>query len=249
VNAPPPLPSGWFPDPHERHEYRWFNGTAWTADVADEGQRLIDPHGAAPLARNARPAAADGDGNGVAVAALTCGLVALVFAWMPLFVVIGITLGVLGLVLGVKGRRRARLVGSGRGLALTGLISGIAALVLSVLGVVLTVSLMGAVIDFIHPGPYDAEVVSCEMNPGEIDVKASLTNRSDALRSYTLYGVVSQPSGIPDLVAHLDDVEPGATRAVTLSRISSAPSDAGCEARLVVHGPSPWGIDVERVND
>ena len=27
MSSPPTLPSGWFPDPHGRHEYRWFNGS------------------------------------------------------------------------------------------------------------------------------------------------------------------------------------------------------------------------------
>ena len=119
MTVPGAMPSGWFPDPHGRHEYRWFNGHAWTADVSDDGRRMIDPHGAAPARRGDRP----GSGNGIAVAALTCGLVALVFAWMPLFVVSGFVLGVLGIVFGIRGRRRARLVGAGQGMALTGIVS------------------------------------------------------------------------------------------------------------------------------
>ena len=84
------MPSGWFPDPHGRHDYRWFNGTAWTADVSDDGRRLVDPYGAAPIGRGRT---GPGAGNGFATAAIMCGLVALLFAWMPVFVVIGIVLG------------------------------------------------------------------------------------------------------------------------------------------------------------
>ena len=104
MTDPAALPSGWFPDPHGRHDYRYFNGHSWTADVSDEGRRLVDPYGAAPLRRSDKPAS----GNGLAVAALTCGLVALLFAWMPVLVVIGVVLGVLGVVFGIRGRRRAR---------------------------------------------------------------------------------------------------------------------------------------------
>jgi hypothetical protein len=238
------MPSGWFPDPHGRHEYRYFNGHAWTADVADDGRRMIDPYGAAPLRRADRPDA----GNGIAVAALTCGLVALVFAWLPVFVVIGFTLGVLGVVFGVRGRRRARDVGSGHGMAMTGLISGSAALALSIVGIVFTVSFINELVDYMEPGPYDAHVVSCDVGPGGIDVAASLTNRSDEVRSYTVYGVVTRPRGVSDLVATLSDVAPGATEQVSMHRTRSG--EAGdCEVRLVVHGPTPYGLDMDRIDD
>src|ERR1044072_5801710 len=117
LTEPTALPSGWFPDPHGRHEYRYFNGHAWTADVADEGRRSVDPYGAAPMRRAGRPSA----GNGIAVAAISCGLVALLFAWMPVFVVVGAVLGVLAVVFGVKGRRRAKTLGHGHGMASAGM--------------------------------------------------------------------------------------------------------------------------------
>jgi hypothetical protein len=46
MNAAPP---GWNPDPTGRHEYRYWDGTAWTDDVADGGVAATDPVGdAAP---------------------------------------------------------------------------------------------------------------------------------------------------------------------------------------------------------
>jgi Protein of unknown function (DUF2510) len=33
----------WYGDPTGRHEYRYWDGTAWTADVADSGQTSVDP--------------------------------------------------------------------------------------------------------------------------------------------------------------------------------------------------------------
>lgn len=47
----------WYEDPTGRHQYRYWDGTAWTADVADSGQTSSDPldqsgpgHGAAGAA-------------------------------------------------------------------------------------------------------------------------------------------------------------------------------------------------------
>jgi hypothetical protein len=168
---------------------------------------------------------------------------------MPVFVVIGIVLGVLAVVFGIRGRRRARQTGVGSGTALTGLIGGTAALVLSMVGIVLTVALMRALDHFMSPGPVRAEVVSCTVGPGAIDVEGSVTNLSDSRRSYTVYGVVSEPGGTPDLVERLSDVEPGATVAVRMHRSGRGDSTGNCDARLVVHGPAPWGYDPGRIDD
>ena len=36
-------PAGWYPDPSGRHEYRFFTGHDWTADVVDNGTHSTDP--------------------------------------------------------------------------------------------------------------------------------------------------------------------------------------------------------------
>ena len=41
---------GWYPDPSGRFEFRFHNGSLWTADVSTNGQRYVDPLGAAPAA-------------------------------------------------------------------------------------------------------------------------------------------------------------------------------------------------------
>ncbi|HEX6425750.1 MAG TPA: septum formation family protein [Acidimicrobiales bacterium] len=44
MNSAPP---GWNPDPTGRHEYRYWDGTAWTDDVSDGGVAATDPLGGA----------------------------------------------------------------------------------------------------------------------------------------------------------------------------------------------------------
>jgi hypothetical protein len=34
-------PAGWFEDPDGRHQYRFWDGTAWTDHVADDGQQSL----------------------------------------------------------------------------------------------------------------------------------------------------------------------------------------------------------------
>jgi hypothetical protein len=41
----PMAPAGWYPDPARRHEYRYWDGAVWTAQVADRGQASVDPLG------------------------------------------------------------------------------------------------------------------------------------------------------------------------------------------------------------
>jgi hypothetical protein len=37
------MAAGWFPDPMQQHEYRYYDGTAWTAHVSDHGVAAVDP--------------------------------------------------------------------------------------------------------------------------------------------------------------------------------------------------------------
>jgi hypothetical protein len=36
---------GWHPDPTGRHQHRWYDGSAWTDQVADNGANSTDPIG------------------------------------------------------------------------------------------------------------------------------------------------------------------------------------------------------------
>lgn len=243
VNAPSSLPSGWFPDPHGRYDHRWFNGTAWTADVSSDGQRMVDPLGAAPSGWT--PTQGPRPGNGSAAAAITLGLIAVVLAWVPLLVVVGIVLGVLALVFGIRGLRRSREVGSGRGLAITGITTGAAALALSVVGIILSVGMIREISEFIEPADNEAAVTSCTLADGDIVVEATITNESATVDDFTLYAVVMEPPGVADIMLEVDGLGAGETREVVLQRRLAAVGE--CSARLVVHGPLPYGREMERV--
>lgn len=36
-------PAAWYPDPSNRHQVRYWDGRTWTAEVADQGVRAVDP--------------------------------------------------------------------------------------------------------------------------------------------------------------------------------------------------------------
>ena len=41
--GPALAPPGWLADPVERHQYRYWDGTQWTAAVSDDGAESRDP--------------------------------------------------------------------------------------------------------------------------------------------------------------------------------------------------------------
>lgn len=44
----PAGPAGWLADPTGRHQHRYWDGTDWTDDVADQGATSVDPFKPAP---------------------------------------------------------------------------------------------------------------------------------------------------------------------------------------------------------
>jgi hypothetical protein len=43
-----PTPADWYADPAGKHQYRYWDGSAWTDNVADAGQASVDPLVQAP---------------------------------------------------------------------------------------------------------------------------------------------------------------------------------------------------------
>lgn len=72
------LPAGWLPDPTNRFEYRYFNGTAWTSDVASGGRQGFDPLTTPRAPRRRSTIVAFVVGGIVVVAALVIGAVTMV---------------------------------------------------------------------------------------------------------------------------------------------------------------------------
>jgi hypothetical protein len=73
-------------------------------------------------------------GNGLGLAGGICGIVAVVLCWIPFVDYISIVLGALGIIFGAIGIRHANERGGGsKGMAVTGVVTGIVALVISIL--------------------------------------------------------------------------------------------------------------------
>lgn len=84
--------------------------------------------------------------NGLGVAALCCGLAGVLLGLVPLLFLGSGALGILAIVFGITGVRRAmRRRASNRGIAFTGLLTGVVAVALAIWGVVIIVSGLNAV--------------------------------------------------------------------------------------------------------
>jgi hypothetical protein len=80
--------------------------------------------------------------NGIAIAAGVCGIIAVVLCWIPFVDYISIVLGALAIILGIVGLRRADGYGSGKGMAITGIVCGSVGLAIAFLFLLLIYSVI-----------------------------------------------------------------------------------------------------------
>jgi hypothetical protein len=226
--------SGWYPDPTGRFEYRYHNDREWTADVASGGRRFVDP-------LPATPAPAEPGGNGLAVAGMVCGVVAVVIAWVPFVAVLGLITALVGLALSIPGLARSRRTGSRRAFAIAGIITSACALVLGVLGVVLTVALVRAIDRFDDPGPYDARLTACTAEGREIVATGQVENLGNDTQTYSVLVRLS-PDAVERVV--VEDVPAGATADFEARERAAVDDEPDCRI-LAVDGPPPFGLDPE----
>lgn len=244
---------GWYADPIRRFELRYYNGAAWTADVATGGERFVDPLGVEtdPAGRQpigeVAPATSDASvANSPATASMVLGIIAVAIAWVPFVVVLGALAAVLALVFGTVGVRRAGTSGAGRSRAVVGLVTGASALVAASLGALLTVLVLGVYDDYLHPGPHDAEISTCEIVGSRAMATGTLTNIGDEPADFSvLVGFVRPGTDNAHRTgrAVLDDVAPGQRREFEVERQVDL-DDVDCIV-IEVTGPLPFGLALD----
>lgn len=239
----PTGPAGWFPDPHGRYELRWYNGHEWTNDVATDGQRFVDTGGpsVAPPADRRR--------RSPGIGAFVLALLAVVVAWMPIFVVIGIVAAVVAIALGVRALRASRAASAPTsGFTVAALVLGGIALPLSGVGIWLSVMVWGEVRAFLEPGPLEAAITECTVEGTLAKASGVVTNLSDSATGYTvtvnfLDGATTLGSTV---VATASDAAPGESAtfsATDFVRSATNGDDVTCEV-ADVRGPFPFGVEV-----
>ncbi|CAN0350773.1 unnamed protein product, partial [Phaeothamnion confervicola] len=243
-------PPGWYPDPGGRFEFRYHNGQRWTADVSVHGQRYVDdappmaagtampPYGVGgfpPVGTGPRPR------RGTAIAAFVVGIVCALSAWIPFWFAAAAVGGIVAIVLGVNGLKRASTQdGFGRGFALAGLILGIVAVLLSIVGFLFTRALLRELDAWNHPGPFKVTSEQCVSASGRFTVDGTIVNQDDERRSYVIDVRFTSIDGADTRFVAVDDVQPGATATWTATAFGTGACTAVVDD---ITGPWPFGID------
>lgn len=237
---------GWYADPIGRFDLRFFNGAGWTADVSDGGARFVDPHGIKPgPSRSPQPTASDSS-NSAANAAMTLGIISVAIAWLPFLVVFGVIAAVLALGLGWVGLRRSSESGAGHSRAIVGIITGASGLVAGVLGVVLTIVVLGVYDRYVDPAPHEVAVQQCTLSGARATATGTLTNLGDETSDFSVViGFARGGTDNPQRTARavLDDVEPGVPATFELERQVDL-DDVSCVV-VEVTGPLPFGLELD----
>lgn len=232
--------AGWYPDPEGRFEHRYHNGVTWTRDVSIAGRRYFDD-GSSPMGGGA---AGQQSPRG-ATAALVMGIVAATLALLPLLFVVGVGLGIAALVTGL-GVRRGSTAGPPRTFATVGAVAGGASLLLSVVGVWLTVVVYRAVEAYESPARHRAEVTACTTDGRVATFAGTITNLDDHTADFTLrlrFEAAGSGDASRTVTHEVDDIGPGETREFEVRREVLA-SEVDCDITQV-DGPLPFGLDLD----
>ena len=160
-------PAGWYPDdsvdaPAGRQRY--WDGSAWTEAWKHATAPTTAPSTAPTVATVAydqpppayQAAVQQAPRNGLGTAALILGIIGAVSGVIPLMFWLAGTLGLIGLILGFIARGRVKRGEATNGMAaLWGIITNAVSLVLSVVGLVLLVGVLGTVAEDVSTTPED----------------------------------------------------------------------------------------------
>ena len=244
----------WYPDPTGRFEFRYHNGVSWTGDVSVDGNRFLDPL-RAPSAGAPSPVPAFGSvpfqestGTGKAKAAFILGLCSFLVGWVPFLCVFAAVAAVIALVFGIGVLRRHRREHRsetdrpGRGYAVAGLVIAPIGLLVSGVGVWLSVLTLREVQSFTEVGRYSTKDLACNVDTRLATYRGSITNESATTHSYEITVEFLRPgTSVRRYIAStsVDNVGPGATAQVIVNEVVS---DAELDCHLLsVTGPLPFG--------
>jgi hypothetical protein len=194
-----------------------------------EGRRLVPPVGpptvaplpAAPTPAMAYRSAAVPAGNGMAVASLVLGVLAIVFAFMWFFGLLSLVLAPLALIFGWIGLGRSRERGVGGGQAIAGIICGGIALLVSLYMLWVFGSLVRTVTSAINrsveatvaadPVVNRMTITDCHTTIGNAEASGTLVNTGNETRNFNVRVQFHGPGGDGEGAGSAYAVKPGAT--------------------------------------
>jgi hypothetical protein len=228
---------GWQIDPSGRFDYRYFNGVDWTSDVAVNGQRYVD----APVSQARPPGPAPKPPRGMAITAFVLGLCGIVLGWVPFIFILATGAAIGAIVFGILGLRSARRHdGSGRRLAITGLVLSPFALLVCVGGFFITRTVVREFREFIEPGPLELTAAQpCAIAAGRATLTGTVHNLDHRNHDYRIVVAFTGNTGDSgNNTVLVSDVAAGATASWSASAVVAG-STVKCEV-TDVFGPAPF---------
>ena len=224
-----PVQAGWYPDPMGDHEFRYYNGSGWTGDVATDGFRNVTeiPDLSTPQSsqhRNPRSG----------TVAMVFGIVSMSLGWIPFVCFVAVFFGAVAIVVGLRRRRFE----SARGTATVGIVTGAVGILLSAVGIWASVVIVQAIADFEDPGPHEVELTDCSEADGVTRATGEITNQDDEERTYTIEVSFDGETSREGVIA---DVAAGERRVFMIDEDLRF-DELDCEI-LDVKGPRPFGIE------
>ena len=115
--------------------------------------------------------------NGFAVTSMVLGICGAGIAWLPYIFVLGAVASILAIVFGVIAIRRAASTGTGRGFAITGIVTGIVGLLLAIVGWLFTRAFVDAFDAYYEPAPNSVELTLCAPDgDGAVRIEGTITH-------------------------------------------------------------------------
>lgn len=243
--------AGWHVDPTGRHQLRYFNGTAWTGDVADDGNRGFDvlaPMGSQPVWTGSTGQDTGTPGAGLPVAGLILGIAGVACALSVMLFQVAALCGLLALVFGIVARRKARAARRpAPGMTTAAVVLGIVSMGLAAAAAALFYAVVQPLLDELERraplSAYDLTSPACGVADGRARYEAVLTNRDDDEQRFTVrVEFLDAASGerIGSGRAVLDDVRAGESAPVVITAAVDADTVL-CQVDDVRIGRPPFG--------
>lgn len=223
------MQAGWYSDPLGDHEYRYHNGSDWTGDVATDGVRHVTE--IPDLSTQRFPQRRDPRSGTIA---MVFGIISMAIGWIPFVCFVAVFFGAVAVVVGFRRRKYE----SARGAAIVGMVTGSVGILLSAVGIGLSIVLVQAVADFENPGPHEVELTECAEVDGSTRATGEITNLDDRERSYTIVVSLDDDTNVDAMV---DDVPAGERRVFQVAEDLRFP-ELDCSI-VEVNGPRPFGLE------
>jgi len=173
--------------------------------------------------------------NGLAIAALVCGVIALLPSFIPFLGLVSVLIGAAAIITGVLGLRR----GQSKGMSIAGIVTGALGLLISIAVTALTAAAVSAAVQ--EGGPALSSVgasLSSEANaPHEVELRATV-DQGDATVNYSIGGSSSDQDITAEQISVTDSVTGSETLSISVTEDFTDTGSQNVTCEILVDGRS-----------